>query len=169
MEDNTESQTRPAAPVPKVVLPTGVKVTGWILLFVATWNLAWGYVGIWPHLLFPDDVPLTHLFEAARVLTNWTISLWAAVAFIGSIGLLLRKEWGRKATVFAVYYLIGWALAWAVFANIVPVPRHETSAEVAFRIIGIVISSAVMLAAIFGLYLLVRYLGKPKVRAAFRH
>jgi len=160
MEDNAQNQTEPAPPVPRIALPTGVKVTGWILLLLGAWNLSFG-VAVALSLL-PDPRRPELLVFLGLILP------WAAVAFIGSSGLLRRKEWGRKATLFTVYYVMACLAVWAVVFNAALLGGPGTSDYPLLIILEIVISCGVTVAAVFGLYMLTRYLGKPNVRAAFR-
>ena len=148
-------------PVPRPVLPTGVKATGWIFLFVGAWNL------VCTAAILLSGAEVSGFSRRTTVWISGIFCPWTVLAVVASTGLLLRKEWGRRAAIVMICFLMVVLVAWMVFTySLLPFP-HTTAFEIMWTVLEMVLPCGFMLAALFGLYMLTRYLSSERVRATF--
>jgi len=150
------SQQRPEPPRR---LPTGIKVFAWIGIVVGTWNVLCA------------SVILVSPGEPGSLAAHPVVRCWGAMAIIvggmsvpAAIGLLLRREWGRRGAIICLILIFATALAYALSFAALSWPEDGNPLRVALLVVPGMIGVAVT-GIIVGL--LIWYLSRDRIRKVF--
>ncbi|MFO7900657.1 MAG: hypothetical protein R6V58_16555 [Planctomycetota bacterium] len=149
-------------PVPEP-LPAGVKLIGWLGVLGGAWNLLIGAGMLLLGAKAPSDSVAGHPGVRAFMAVA---ALIGGMCAISCIGLLLRKNWGRRGVLLALGLIFLAALGWGAFNSY---NRLGASGDVLATLLLMVVGAVLGLGTIgLLLFLCFRYLTSSRIRELYR-
>jgi len=92
---------------------------------------------------------------------------WGLICVVASVGLGMRRDWGRGAAIIALGILLGACVVCAVCSTGAVLQNTFSRGSQAFPIWSLLVAYALLGGIFLGLHLVIRYLRSDAVRASF--